>query len=745
MRRSLPRCLLAVLVAYLAGCGESPNRPSVVTDRPVSPPKSSARYIQVPWDISLFFNIPGGAVVADATTAATSGNAAAGDNLTGTYSNTNGFGGTISGVLTGSLDSGNFDGTLSTVTSSGCVAERRYSGPLTSAALNWSPGSQVNDCGGTSPLTVAVQAAAAPPTTQPPCSYSASVTATSFPAAGGTGTANVTAGTGCTWFANPTASFVTVSAGQGSGNGSVQFTVAANPSTSARTATLVIAGQSFTITQAGAPAPACTYVLNATGRTFEAAGGSGGVDMRAPAGCAWTAQSNAPWLTITGGAAGNGNGTISFAVAANPDPSQRIGSISAAGNIFTVTQAGVACSYTVESISATEFPNQGGTATATVTTQASCGWGSLSNVPWITTTGGGTGSGTLTITVAPNQDPATRSGVLNIAGRPFTITQAAACAFTVTPTVSSFGEAGGSANALVLTTNETCTWTAASNAPWITLTGTTSGTGTGSVPFAVARNTGAARSGTMTIATRTVTISQAAASVGTVSGTVTAAPSTPISGATVTIAGLSATTGEGGTYTLANVPIGSHTFQVTAPNYIAGTGSVAVTFTTTLNVTLNPAAPVVTMTFTPNPVFPNPADLHCGQPVDQFCWTYGSTIRDTAGATLTVTAWEINLYDQAGGLYQHNAYTQADFARFYNGATTVPANGAATGGAVIWFNSPSGGTVEIIVQGTDIAGRSYRFVSSPRLAANPAPIPLAPPPPGAKATSSPPPRPVGGR
>src|SRR6185503_1764115 len=124
MRRCLPLCLVLALLAYLSACGESPTRPTVVTDRPVNPPKTRARYIQVPWDISLFFNIPGGAVVAGATTAATSGSAAAGDNLTGTFVNSTGFAGTITGVLTGTLEGGTFDGTLSTITPSGCTAER---------------------------------------------------------------------------------------------------------------------------------------------------------------------------------------------------------------------------------------------------------------------------------------------------------------------------------------------------------------------------------------------------------------------------------------------------------------------------------------------------------------------------------------------------------------------------------------------------------------------------------------------
>jgi hypothetical protein len=316
MRRYVPLGLLLTALALLSGCGESPNNPSVVTDRPVNPPKTRARYIQVPWDISLFFNIPGGAVVAGATTAATSGSAAAGDNLTGTFVNSTGFAGTLTGVLTGTLESGTFDGTLSTITKAGCTAERRFSGPINSQTLNWSPGAHVNDCGGTSPLTSGIQITAAPPTAPPPCTYEATATGTSVPTAGGTGTVSVTAGEGCTWFATSSADFVTLSASQGAAAGSVQFTVAANTSTTQRTAVLVVAGSSFTITQAAAQP--CVYRLNGGARTFDAAGALGGIDMRTAAHCAWQAQSDAPWLTLTSGSSGTGDGTISYAVAANP-------------------------------------------------------------------------------------------------------------------------------------------------------------------------------------------------------------------------------------------------------------------------------------------------------------------------------------------------------------------------------------------------------------------------------------------
>ena len=441
MRRYLPLGLLLAVLAHLSGCGENPNRPSVVAETPVNPPKTRARFIQVPWDISLFFNIPGGAVVAGATTAATSGGAAEGDNLTGTFVNSTGFAGTLTGGLTGNLENGTFNGSLSTITQSGCTAERRFSGPITTTALNWSPGSHINDCGGTSPLTSGIQAAAAPPTAPPPCTYQASATGTSVPAAGGTGTVSVTAGEGCTWFATSSADFVKLSVSEGTAAGSVQFTVAANTATTQRTAILVVAGQSFTITQAPAPAPVCTYRLNGGERTFDANGALGGVDMRVAAGCAWQAQSDSPWLTITGGASGSGDGTISYAVAANPGLTQRVGTITATGDQdFTVTQLGIVCQFTLTP-STTSLPFSGGSATiAVVPNAAVCPWTAAVSpaASWITITSGGAGTGNATVNLsfAANPTAQPRVGTVTVGTATVTFTQAPTTLGSITGTIT---------------------------------------------------------------------------------------------------------------------------------------------------------------------------------------------------------------------------------------------------------------------------------------------------------------------
>jgi C1A family cysteine protease len=86
------------------------------------------------------------------------------------------------------------------------------------------------------------------------CTYSISPTSQSFPAAGGSGTMNVTADNNCSWTAVSNASWITITSGSsGTGNGSVQYSVAPNikKKSRTRTGTITVAGQLFTVTQSG--------------------------------------------------------------------------------------------------------------------------------------------------------------------------------------------------------------------------------------------------------------------------------------------------------------------------------------------------------------------------------------------------------------------------------------------------------------------------------------------------------------
>jgi len=67
---------------------------------------------------------------------------------------------------------------------------------------------------------------------------------------------------------------------------------------------------------------------------------NGTLAVTTTSGCAWTAVSNATWITITGGASGSGNGTVRYSITANPDKTDRTGTLTVAGRTIRITQAG---------------------------------------------------------------------------------------------------------------------------------------------------------------------------------------------------------------------------------------------------------------------------------------------------------------------------------------------------------------------------------------------------------------------
>src|SRR5687768_6787353 len=105
------------------------------------------------------------------------------------------------------------------------------------------------------------------------CTFAISPQTQTVPASGGSGKVTVTAGAGCSWTATSGASWVTIASGaSGTGNGEVQFTVAATSGPS-RSAALTIAGLSFTLTQGDG----CAVTLGADRADLPAGGGTGSV------------------------------------------------------------------------------------------------------------------------------------------------------------------------------------------------------------------------------------------------------------------------------------------------------------------------------------------------------------------------------------------------------------------------------------------------------------------------------------
>jgi uncharacterized repeat protein (TIGR03803 family) len=85
------------------------------------------------------------------------------------------------------------------------------------------------------------------------CTFSITSNSANFSAAGGSCNVSVTASNGCAWTATSSdPSFITINSGSsGLGSGTVSYTVAANPGT-ARSGTMTIGGQTFTVDQTGA-------------------------------------------------------------------------------------------------------------------------------------------------------------------------------------------------------------------------------------------------------------------------------------------------------------------------------------------------------------------------------------------------------------------------------------------------------------------------------------------------------------
>jgi hypothetical protein len=338
--------------------------------------------------------------------------------------------------------------------------------------------------------------------TQAACSFSISPSGQSLPSSGGTGTFDVTADGGCTWGTSTTAPWLTItSSSTGSGNGIVGFAAAANTGP-ARSGIITVAGQSFTVSEADG----CSYSLSRSTDSFAKSGGASSASVTpSAAACSWTAVSDAPWLTVTSGASGSGNGTIAYSAAPSSDPA-RSATLSVADQKVTITQAS-GCAYTATP-STIGVAAAGATTSVAIGTSATCFWASSSHAPWITITAGseGQGPGTSQFRIDPNTGPA-RSATVTVAGNDIPVSQAGSCTYALVPTGAAFAPSATTAT-LTVTTDSACSWTATLSVPWLTITSAAGGTGSSTITYAVAQNAGPSRSGTITVGGQTFSVTQ---------------------------------------------------------------------------------------------------------------------------------------------------------------------------------------------------------------------------------------------
>ncbi|HLF84887.1 MAG TPA: PQQ-binding-like beta-propeller repeat protein [Blastocatellia bacterium] len=169
----------------------------------------------------------------------------------------------------------------------------------------------------------------------------------------------------------------------------------------------------------------CSYSIDPLSKSFTSRGGEGSLNVTAPNGCGWTATSDATWITLTSATSGSGNDVVTYILRDNLATSPRTGTISIAGQTFTVTQDGINnCTFSISPTSKS-FAKNGGIGTVNVAASSGCGWTSTSNVGWVTVNSGGSavGNGALTYSVSVNHSKLARVGTMLIAGQTFTVKQ----------------------------------------------------------------------------------------------------------------------------------------------------------------------------------------------------------------------------------------------------------------------------------------------------------------------------------
>jgi hypothetical protein len=249
--------------------------------------------------------------------------------------------------------------------------------------------------------------------------------------------------------------------------------------------------------------------LAPTTATLTAAGGNTSTQLTLAPNVNWTASSSAAWLEIKSGVTGAGSTALQVFAAANPTVTERTATVTIAGKVFTVTQAGQPATVAQPD---TTFSTDGGSAWVDVTAGGGAQWAATSNVSWLTVALGETGSGTgaAFIIADPYTDTSrSRTGTVTVAGRTLYFTQRG-YALSITPQIAQIGSNAG-AGQFGVAAPLSAIWEAIVTQPWITVSGSTTGIGNGTLRYTVAANTtGATRTGKIVVSGVEYTITQVA-------------------------------------------------------------------------------------------------------------------------------------------------------------------------------------------------------------------------------------------
>ena len=322
------------------------------------------------------------------------------------------------------------------------------------------------------------------------------------------------------WGVTPNNSWISVvDAGNGQGGDLVTIAIAENPSYKARTGTVTIGTETFTVTQQGRPTAVLSFNVSPTASTASVEGANGLVSVTATPDLPWTATSGANWLTVYAATAtGAGNGNVVYVASPNPTLSQRTGTITItpdaesgmAAKSHSVTQP---AAQSALSMSGYEFEASGESCSVDVSVANIVEWSVSESLDWLTVNGSTSrvGPGAVVLQASANNTVYPRSGTVTIAGKTFSVSQKARGVEIEYETML-FGTDGGY-ESISINPDGNSAWTAVASDPtWITIFQGDSGTGDGEILYIISPyvGDGSARMGWITIGDKKVYITQRA-------------------------------------------------------------------------------------------------------------------------------------------------------------------------------------------------------------------------------------------
>jgi hypothetical protein len=176
-----------------------------------------------------------------------------------------------------------------------------------------------------------------------PCRFEVAPSSISIAHQGGRATIQLSTLDGCSWTTQSSQTWLrVVTASGGEAGATIELAIDSNTGPE-RSALLNVATLLVTVNQQAGPndRTECRFSVDPGARAIPAAGGSGSFSVSTLPGCAWSAVSNQPWITVVSSGNIIGSTNVHYRVDPNLSTSVRSGAITAGTRRHVVQQDGV--------------------------------------------------------------------------------------------------------------------------------------------------------------------------------------------------------------------------------------------------------------------------------------------------------------------------------------------------------------------------------------------------------------------